>query len=196
MMIGSTRWLAPVLLLCILLGGCTAPRVSSGARSTPASGDTSDPSTPGPYAVGATNRSFSRILPTGLTRAVETVIWYPAVADPDKLNSNTRAGINAKPIAGQQPLIVFSHGSGGSPDVSSSFLIHLASHGFVVAGIYHRDCTAACPAGETAAQNMRRPADVVSVTDGILAMSIGDDTILRGLINPAQIGVAGWSYGG
>ena len=82
-------------------------------------------------------------------RALPMTIWYPA-ANPDDLEESVtyqeqlvvvegHALRDAPPAADTAPfpLIVFSHGSGGTRFQSIYLMEHLASHGFVVMAVDH-----------------------------------------------------------
>jgi dienelactone hydrolase len=154
-------------------------------------GDGPDLGKPGPYAVGQTDRSFTRTLPDGRLRFVSTHVWYPTQRDGSATPAQGAPGPAA--TGGPFPLIVFSHGYGGTPLASSLFLSHLASHGFVVAGPEHQDLCSQC---DTAIRSANRPDDVINVVDNLLALNAGDDRVFAHLIDPDRIGVAGHSYGG
>jgi hypothetical protein len=96
------------------------------------------------------------------------------------------------------PLLVFSPGL-GTPIWCHNFLAaRLASHGFVVAVIYHYG-DAFFPwerwdgLGVTGAN---RPFDVSFVLDRLLEQNATLGHPLAGLINPGLIAASGWSYGG
>jgi predicted dienelactone hydrolase len=153
----------------------------------------------GPYAVGLTRQVFTRTLPNGQSRAVETYIWYPSPNQGGEWagTAGVKYGVG-RPVAPGRPfpLIVFSHGYQASPTVYSQLIFHLVSHGFVVAGPEHQDCRAQCTAQNRAAEVDNRPADVSAVLDGLLALNDGDDRLFRSLLDPARVGVAGQSFGG
>ncbi len=179
-----------VLLPVALLAACSRP-------GSPDAGV--DPGQRGPYAVGLARQVFSRTLPNGQTRNVETWVWYPSPDQGDTWDATigVRYGIG-RPVApgGPFPLIVFSHGYQASPTNYSKLIAHLASHGFVVAGPEHRDCTAQCTAQNREREVDTRPADVSAVLDGLLALNDGDDPVFHHLVDPARVGMAGQSFGG
>ena len=187
------RVVSPGILVLVALAVLTAC-----SRLAPT--DTAvDPAQRGTYAVGLTRQVFSRTLPDGQTRNVETYIWYPA---PDQGGewagtAGVRYGVG-RPVAPGQPfpLIVFSHGYQASPTVYSQLIFRLVSHGFVVAGPEHQDCRAQCTAQNRATEVENRPADVSAVLDGLLALNDGDDPLFRSLLDPARVGLAGQSFGG
>lgn len=99
---------------------------------------------------------------------------------------------DAPAIAGAKPLVVISHGNGGSNLGHHDLATYLASHGFVVAtlnhlGDYFRD-TSKVGSIEVLAG---RPVQVKATITALL-----DDPRWKTLIDPARIGVAGFSAGG
>jgi len=182
------------VLAIVLVAGM----VAACSRLGPGQDDV-DFSQPGPYAVGLARTVFTRTLPNGQTRAVETLIWYPAPKSgqaPDGA-ATVRSGIGLPVAAGGPfPLIVFSHGAGSSPNNYSKLLTHLASHGFVVAGPEHQDCARQCTRQNFATEAEDRPADASAVLDGLLAANSGDAAIFQHLVDPDRVGMAGQSFGG
>lgn len=102
------------------------------------------------------------------------------------------AAPDAPAITGAKPLVVISHGNGGSSLGHHDLATHLASHGFVVVtlnhlGDYFRD-TSKVGSIEVFAG---RPVQVKAAITRLL-----DDPHWKTLIDPARIGVAGFSAGG
>ena len=105
---------------------------------------------------------------------------------------NVAATPDAPAIAGAKPLVVISHGNGGSDLGHHDLATWLASHGFVVAtlnhlGDYFRD-TSKVGSIEVLAG---RPVQVKATITRLL-----DDPHWKTLIDPTRIGVAGFSAGG
>ena len=99
---------------------------------------------------------------------------------------------DAPPIAGAKPLVVISHGHGGSDLGHHDLAEYLASHGFVVAMLEHpKDNFHDTSGVGTAAVLDGRPIQVKAAISELL-----DDPRWKTLINPDQIGVAGFSAGG
>jgi predicted dienelactone hydrolase len=82
------------------------------------------------------------------THALVTTVWYPAIAGtsmtehvigpPDSPLFRLGAWADdAKPADERFPLIVLSHGTGGSAQIMSWLARGLASRGYVVAGVNH-----------------------------------------------------------
>ena len=102
------------------------------------------------------------------------------------------ASANAPAIPGAKPLVVISHGHGGSDLGHHDLATYLASHGFVVATLQHpgdnfRDASGD---GHTAVM-VGRPIQVSATISSLL-----DDPHWKNLIDPNRIGVAGFSNGG
>jgi predicted dienelactone hydrolase len=157
--------------------------------------------------VGATTRRF---VPAGSynwrgarTHALITNIWYP---------TESSAGVsihsmgpteapwfrlgewaeNAGPAAGRFPLVVLSHGTGGSSSMMAWLAQSLASHGYIVAAVNHpgnnalEDYTA-----EGFLLWWERARDLTTVIDHLLK-----DSEFGRRIDSRRIGAAGFSLGG
>ena len=94
--------------------------------------------------------------------------------------------------AGPHPLIVFSHGFGGSGRAYVGFSSHWASNGYVVIKPTHRDNFKLMDI--TPADFRDRVADLKFVLDSIPALEQKYPE-LKGKIDPAKIGVGGHSLG-
>jgi predicted dienelactone hydrolase len=94
----------------------------------------------------------------------------------------------AKPdlSGGPYPLIIYSHGLGGSRWDDPSVFANLASHGFILAGISHT-----CDNQPTCL--IDRPLDILFVLNQLAGISKG---VLAGMIAKDNVGVVGVSYGG
>ena len=124
-------------------------------------------------------------------REVPVVIFYPKTGGPF-------------------PLIIISHGLGGSRDTLDYLGKYWASHGYVCAQIQHLGTddalwrnapdeeaanAALSRAAGTLANILNRPRDVSFAIDQMLKLNADPNSPLQGKINPAQIGVAGHSLG-
>ena len=196
---------AGLLVACGSDDESSAPRGGdAGGGDSGSSEPFSDPAKAGPYDVGATELTFERQdTATGDPRALDVVVWYPADASGGKLDA-TLEGVRDAPLAegAPWPLILFSHGSGGSPLQSKFLMGHLASHGFVVAAVPHpgntfEDCGGLCSeASELARSAQNRPDDVMFSTDSVFAEAKRSGSLLEGAIDETRLGASGHSFGG
>ncbi|MHC1549563.1 alpha/beta hydrolase family protein [Phyllobacterium sp. K27] len=128
--------------------------------------------------------------------ALTGALWYPCKGKPEKIDIGFAFSTAVKdcPVTGKNlPLIVVSHGVGGWIGNYHGLAEMLADNGFVVAAINHpRDSgqSKTRDPGDIAAMT-QRPTDIKRLTDYLLG-SWPD----AGQINPALIGVFGFSRGG
>ena len=138
-------------------------------------------------------------------RPLATYVWYPAE---DGVTMSEIAippghplfvgGLAARdaPIKsglGQRPLIVLSHGTGGAGMQMMWLGRALAARGFIAAAVDHHGNTAAEPAYDPRGFMLawERATDISRVIDRLVA-----DPLFGPVIDPAQIGAAGFSLGG
>ena len=123
------------------------------------------------------------------------IVFYPTKSD----GGSTQVGPftiaatrGAAPAAGSYPLIVHSHGTGGSHLGHHDTLAALARAGFVAAAVEHpRDNYRDNSGFATDLQLIGRPHHIVALIDGVLAhATVGP------LVDRARIGMAGFSAGG
>lgn len=122
-------------------------------------------------------------------------VFYPSASStgvtwlgPYKLHAKRGAAA----IPGAKPLVVISHGHGGSDLGHHDLAVYLASHGFVVATLQHpKDNYEDTSGTGTSAVFVGRPIQV-EATIGMLL----HDPHWKALIDPQKIGVAGFSIGG
>lgn len=99
---------------------------------------------------------------------------------------------DAPAIPGAKPLVVISHGHGGSDLDLHDLAVYLASHGFVTATLQHPHDNYRDDSGNgTPAVEIGRPIQVKATISMLL-----DDPHWKTLIDPGRIGVAGFSSGG
>ncbi len=175
----------------------------------------------GPYPVGV--QSF---VVNDDNRPLPGMVWYPALnpegaeeaitydwglgeGAPPALNSSEgRAILDAAPDLenGPYPLVISSHGGGGTYMITAYLHEHLASYGFVVMAFYHPGNTIGdAMAAQTEEQQIadaeraidalvHRPRDVSRVIDFAETEMANEN--LAGLVDTDRIAVIGLSYGG
>jgi len=144
--------------------------------------------TPGRYVVAQTVLALVDRSRVGLgPRALPTVVRYPVIPP---------AGGGSRALArGLFPLVVFAPGYLQCEGSYSALLGSWASAGYVVAAVdFPRTSCHASDPDEDDLSN--QPADLTAVIRGVLAVSGAPRGPLAGLVNPAEIGVAGHSDGG
>ncbi len=102
------------------------------------------------------------------------------------------ASLGAPPLPGAKPLVVISHGNGGSDLGHHDLATYLAGHGFVVATLEHPKDNFHDQSGVGHAEVLGGRAVQVSATISMLLA----DPHWKALIDPSRIGVAGFSAGG
>ncbi|WP_432834572.1 alpha/beta hydrolase family protein [Dactylosporangium sp. CA-092794] len=109
-------------------------------------------------------------------RKLRTVVWYPKVA-------------------GRYPLVLWSHGLHGSPEVYAEIIQKIAVAGFVVAApAYPGTNDKANPFDGNDVAN--QPADASAVISEVLKLDAQAGSPLAGKIDTARVGAAGHSAGG
>jgi predicted dienelactone hydrolase len=116
--------------------------------------------------------------------AITATLHGRAVRDADVLKS-----------AGVMPLVIISHGYPGNRYLLSHLGENLASKGYVVASIDHRDSTYT-DQREFASTLYNRPLDQLFVLDQMTALSDDADSFLGGIVDTEQTGIVGYSMGG
>ena len=186
----SVPRLFTVLIVCAgMYSGLVArPTIASARDVLPA----------GPYRVGMTQIEYFEPAKGG--RPLDLMLMYPAApaatAVPFKifLATNLHLYKDAPVVSDglKRPLIMFSHGAGGNGSVYAWFGEYLASHGYLVAMVYHfRANTFDSSALYVRNRIWQRPRDISLDISHLL-----QDKAWRAHIDPTQIGVAGHSQGG
>ncbi len=139
---------------------------------------------------------IARIVVSDAAGPFHTIVWYPTAAPevPWQAGPFTiRASLNAPIAAGPRfPLVLLSHGSGGAPLSHRELAASLARAGFVVVAPTHVGDAAGHPRAERQAQIlMARPRQAVEALAAALA-----DPRLEGHVDPARLGMIGYSAGG
>lgn len=122
------------------------------------------------------------------------IVFYPAGIDGQaEIGSyHLAAARDAAPRPARYPLVIMSHGSGGTRLGHHDSLAALAEAGFIAAAVEHPRDNYRDQSGQgTDRQLYGRAADVTATIDGLLA-----DPEFGPLIDPAHIGIAGFSAGG
>jgi len=161
------------------------------------------------YKVGVMNRHFTPPEPYdwrgAKTHALVTDIWYPAeptsveqtqwIGSPDNpFGKAGKAAPGAPLIAAPEkfPLILLSHGIGGSSIMMAWLGYALASHGFIAAAVNHP--------GNNALEDYTIPGAILwgqraHDLSAVINLMLGDSTF-GPHIDPHRIGAAGFSLGG
>ncbi len=197
-----------LLVLVIVLGGAVAWLVfSRQPYEQPFRPDAPQFGQRGAYTVG-----YQTFTVSGADRPLNIWVWYPAegaqaLANYSEFNGIFEASgvatLDANPSTGDAPypLVIFSHGSGSSPLLSTFYTEHLASQGFVVIAIEHRGNTMLDRLGDGDTYDANvvdnyayRPQDVTRVID--FALDTLNTDALSGMIDPEKIAISGHSFGG
>ncbi|MDR3436051.1 hypothetical protein [Telmatospirillum sp.] len=161
------------------------------------------------YHVGESQRLFHPDVPRhwrgAKTEGLLTRVWYPV--DPNVPETSHEIGAPGYPIFrghpaadnaplssahATYPLLLLSHGTGGSADSLDWLGAALAADGYVVAGVNHPGNNALEPVTRQGFTLWwERAVDVSEVIDGILA-----DPALGSHIDRERIGAVGFSLGG
>ncbi|WP_159946021.1 alpha/beta fold hydrolase [Rhizobium sp. 18065] len=132
------------------------------------------------------------------TKPLVVTVWYPAASGghrmavgDNRIFEGTNVLHHAKPTKGAFPLILLSHGSGSRALGMAWIATALAEAGFVVAGPDHPGTTSGDSIPEATPKIWERTADLSAVLD-----SITTDKAWRSVVDPARVGVLGFSLGG
>jgi predicted dienelactone hydrolase len=139
-------------------------------------------------------------------RPMNTVIWYPTEASPGEPRLSpqsvnplfvplppTAEGAPLSTAHQKYPLILISHGTGGSALGMFWLGYHLASRGYIVVAVNHHGNTGAEPKMDPRGFLLywERAKDISAVLDKLL-----DDPVFGSRIDRKRIGAAGFSLGG
>jgi len=122
-----------------------------------------------------------------------TTLVYPAEGEPGG------ASLPGAPIdraAAPYPLIVLSHGLGGSPEYLVALAQAWAARGYIVALPRFPLTSNATPGGPVAQDVQNQPADVSFVIDAMLAGAHGAAALMQDAVDGERIAVSGHSNGG
>lgn len=179
-------------------GGLSRPDAAGGAAASDAAA--TSPGAGARYAVGERVITFvdhSRTVTypghRREPRTLVTVIRYPAVGRPGQMDLRDAAPDRA---AGPFGLIVFGHGFAVTPAIYYRLLRAWAAAGFVVAAPVFPLENAHAPGGPDESDIVNQPRDMSFVITQMLRLSGAPSGSLTGMVNPAEIAVAGQSDGG
>ena len=144
---------------------------------------------PGPYAVASLEATWTD---AARGREVPVKIYYPAAV----------SASSGQPC----PVIIFSHGLGGSRDGYAYLGEHWASYGYVTVHLQHhgsdsevlrspRPLKALRTAAADPQVTVNRPLDVTFAIDRLTVLNTDNRFALHGRLDLQRIGVAGHSYG-
>jgi hypothetical protein len=129
-----------------------------------------------------------------------TDVRYPIQRQPGQPSES--AGATPAPRAGGYPLVVFAHGYDVTPETYAALLDSWTREGFVVVAPFFPDEAAAAVTAQHGANTegdlLNEPGDLAFVTSSILQASADGSNcpIVRGLVEPSEIALAGHSDGG
>ena len=147
------------------------------------------------------------VAPGSVGAAEEGLNFYRkglTLAEMDKIYKNISVR-DAQVRDGKWPLVVFSHGSGGTRVGYVFFTEFLASHGFIVMSADHignsrytvvngRVVSAGGPRAQ--ASSADRPKDISFLIDAMTRMNNGADSRFAGRVDLDKVAAAGMSFGG
>jgi dienelactone hydrolase len=162
--------------------------------------DNGEPRTGPRFAVGEITVTFTdrrrRVYLPGrglVSRAVTTVIRYPAAGDPSGVDVR---GARPARSSGPFPLLVFGHGYNITPAPYYRLLQAWARAGYVVAAPIFPLSNAHAPGGADESDLVNQPGDMSLVITRMLGGAAAGHGILARLIDPHEVAVAGQSDGG
>ncbi len=132
------------------------------------------------------------------SRPLNVAVWYatPERGKPTTVGDNivfegTQALLNARPASGPHPLLLLSHGYGGSWRNLNWLASLMAEQGYIVAAVDHPGTTTRDKNEQDARQLWRRPQDLLRVTNGLIA-----SPEIAGEVDTQRIAAVGHSLGG
>lgn len=132
-------------------------------------------------------------LPEASTRTLRIMLVYPAYSPP---GSAPTPNAPVYPWAGPFPLVVLSHGLGGSAEGLLPMAQVWAASGYLVALPTFPLTNVATPGGPDGQDVQNQPADVSFIIDQLLAESAAAGRLLSNAIDADKIAVSGHSNGG
>ncbi|MEO0864943.1 MAG: alpha/beta fold hydrolase [Pseudomonadota bacterium] len=125
-------------------------------------------------------------------------VWYPSVGGGDTtvfgengVFKGVEALMGASPRPGTHPVVVFSHGMGGTFRAQSWLAAGLAQRGAIVVGVDHPNTSWNDFDMAEGVKHWTRTADLSAALDAVMV-----DPVFADHIDPTRIMAAGFSYGG
>jgi predicted dienelactone hydrolase len=149
---------------------------------------------------------YSDFIPGGVTPEIDELIkktYKMSAAEIDKIYWN-EAYRNAGVRNGRFPLVVFSHGNGGSRNQNTFWCDYLASHGYIIVSADHTGNARYTiidgkpipfQASERTNSAKDRPLDVSFLLDQMIRWDKGADKRFAGRIDTDHAAVTGMSFG-
>ncbi len=149
---------------------------------------------------------YSDFIPGGVTPEIDAMItatFKISLAEVDKLFWN-EAHRDAPVREGRFPLVVFSHGNGGTRHQNTFWCDFLASHGYIIVSPDHTGNARwtiidGKPIGAQSSERLNsakdRPLDVCFLLDQMIRWDTGADKRFTGRIDTEHAAIAGMSFG-
>jgi predicted dienelactone hydrolase len=149
---------------------------------------------------------YSDFIPGGVTPEIDALIkstYKMSAVEIDKIYWN-EAHRNAGVRKGRFPLVVFSHGNGGSRNQNTFWCDYLASHGYIVVSADHTGNARwtiingkpiQAQGSERANSAKDRPLDVSFLLDQMILWDKGGDKRFSGRIDTGHAAITGMSFG-
>jgi len=149
---------------------------------------------------------YSDFIPGGVTPEIDQLIkqsYKMSVAEIDKIYWN-EAHRNVAVRKGRYPLVVFSHGNGGSRNQNTFWCDYLASHGYIIVSADHTgnarwtiiDGKPVVFQGSERANSAKdRPLDTSFLLDQMIRWDKGADKRFAGRIDTDHAAITGMSFG-
>jgi predicted dienelactone hydrolase len=194
------RWPAALLVVALLAvaaacsGAEPGSEGGSGPTTTAPDPGGADFSGPGPYAVGRTTLTLA-------DRGDRPVlVLYPAAGEATG-STDPVPGVDGEPPSaagdGPFPVVLYSHGLGGTAGIAVRQLQHLASWGFVVASPEHLERNLfAVASGRVDVEDRQDVGDLRAVLGALAAETADADSPLEGAVDLGHVAGLGHSAGG